>query len=110
MARCDVMRTVVEHIAQQVAVACSSYLCADKQRVIIACTGGGSMNTFLMERLHENILKRLPQADIRFTLVWISLQVIQFSFLDVNIDVLLANTVASRPFVSQNVIIHAKLR
>jgi len=50
----DLMRTAVQHIADKITEAVKKYPSA-KERPALLATGGGALNTFLMERLREQL-------------------------------------------------------
>lgn len=50
----DMLRTMVEHIAEQVAKAVSNYT-VDKETSSMLVTGGGALNNFLAEQLKESL-------------------------------------------------------
>lgn len=52
----DMLHTAVQHIAEKIAEAVNKYP-ADKERPTLLATGGGAMNTFLMERLARELEK-----------------------------------------------------
>jgi len=53
----DMLRTVVQHICEQIAAAVKQYP-VSKENVQMLVTGGGALNNFLIEQLHE-VLKPL---------------------------------------------------